>query len=153
MSRENSERRERERLAPRVEAHPAAPMFSDGRTYEEMNWPRLSPAFREAHNRHRQARGLLPLPPPAVDLYVPPKETPPVRKFVMDAEAQAAAREFLRPVGVPMLPGDEGFTINGVPQKMDAEARATARPSPRPAGTPQPRRDEGFTVNGVPTKW
>jgi hypothetical protein len=56
MSRENSERRERERLAPRVEAHPAAPMFSDGRTYGEMNWPRLSPAFREAHNRHRQAR-------------------------------------------------------------------------------------------------
>jgi hypothetical protein len=154
MSRSNRERRERERLAPRVEAMTYSP-FSSGQTYEQANWSRLSPGFRDAHNRWRTARGLPAIPPPAVDLYVAPKETPPVRvPGAEDArEAQAAAREFLRPAGVPMLPGDEGFTINGVPQKLDAKARATARPSPRPAGTPQPRRDEGFSINGVPTKW
>ena len=118
MSRENQERRERERLAPRVEAtQPEYSPFSSGQTYEEANWLKLSPAFREAHNRHRQARGLPPLPPPAVDLYVPPKEPAPVRKFTMDAEAQAAAREFLRPTGM-MLPGGEGLTVNGVKQKF-----------------------------------
>jgi hypothetical protein len=118
MSRENRERRERERLAPRVEAtQPEYSPFSSGQTYEEANWPRLAPSFREAHNRHRQARGLPAIPPPAVDLYVAPKETPPVRKFVMDAEAQAAARSFLRSDGVPPLPGGEAFYINGVKQK------------------------------------
>jgi hypothetical protein len=35
----------------------------------------------------------------------------------MDAEAQAAAREFLRPAGM-MLPGGEAFYINGVKQKL-----------------------------------
>jgi hypothetical protein len=118
MSRENSERRATERSAPRVETTPPDyPPFSDGRTYEETLWARLSPARRDAHNRLLQARGLPAIPPPAVDLYVAPKETPPVRKFVMDAEAQAAAREFLRPAGM-MLPGGEAFYINGVKQKL-----------------------------------
>jgi hypothetical protein len=121
MSRENRERRERERLAPRIEATtPHYPPFRDTRSYEEVNWPRLSPAFREAHNRHRQARGLPAIPPPAVDLYVPPKEPPRMRAQSADdiRETQAAAREFLRPTGVAMLPGAEAFYINGIRQKL-----------------------------------
>src|SRR5271170_968654 len=30
----------------------------DGRTYEEANWDKLSPKFRDAHNRLLQARGM-----------------------------------------------------------------------------------------------
>jgi hypothetical protein len=120
MSRENQERRERERQAPRVHAQQHYPPFSSGQTYEEANWARLSPAFREAHNRHRQARGLPAIPPPPVDLYVPPKEPPRVRVQSADdiRETQAAARSFLRSDGVPPLPGGEAFYINGVKQKL-----------------------------------
>jgi hypothetical protein len=120
MSRENQERRERERTAPRVDmTQPDYSPFSDGRSYEEVNWARLSPARRDAHNRWRQARGLPAIPPPAVDLYVAPQETPPVRVPSAEdiKEARAAAQSFLRPPGM-MLPGAEGFYINGVKQKL-----------------------------------
>jgi hypothetical protein len=122
MSRENSERRATERTAPRVETTQPeySPSFSSGQTYEQANWSKLSPAFREAHNRHRQARGLPAIPPPVTDLYVPPKEPPRMRAQSADdiRETQAAAREFLRPTGVAMLPGAEAFYINGIRQKL-----------------------------------
>lgn len=46
-----------------------------GKTYEEANWARLSPTFRAAHNRLREERGLPPIPPPVVNLYVAPEPT------------------------------------------------------------------------------
>jgi hypothetical protein len=118
MSRENSERRERERSAPRVETTtPDYPVFLDGRSYEEANWARLSPLRRDAHNRLRETKGLLPLPPPALDLYEAPKATARVPSAEDAREAQAAARSFLRSDGVPPLRGGEGFTVNGIPTK------------------------------------
>jgi hypothetical protein len=84
---------------------------ASGKTYEEANWARLSPLFRNAHNKLRQARGLPTLPPPAIDLYVPPK-APLIKPFdPTDKEFVAATREFL---GSTLMGGtDEGFTING----------------------------------------
>src|ERR1700738_491010 len=43
---------------------------SDAASYEEANWAKLSPAFRQAHNRRLKARGLSPIAEPEVDLYV-----------------------------------------------------------------------------------
>jgi hypothetical protein len=40
--------------------------------YITANWSRLSPAFRTAHNRLREVRGLPTIPLPDVDLYVQP---------------------------------------------------------------------------------
>lgn len=87
--------------------------YQDGprKTYEEANWARLSPTFRAAHNRLRQARGLPTLPPPAVDLYVAPQR-PLIRTFdPTDKEFVAATREYL---GSTLMGGGvEGFSING----------------------------------------
>lgn len=80
-------------------------------TYEEANWARLSPTFRRAHNRLRQARGLLTIPDPVIDLYVPPK-APVVKPFdPADKEFVTSVREFLGPT--MMGGGLEGFTVNG----------------------------------------
>jgi hypothetical protein len=79
-------------------------------TYEEVNWAKLSPAAREVHNRLRQVKGLSPLPPPAVDLYVAPVK-PQIRPIVKDQEYVGAIRDGLGPV--LMAPGEEGFKING----------------------------------------
>jgi hypothetical protein len=82
-------------------------------TYEEANWSKLSPAAREVYNRKRQAVGLAPLPPPAVDLYMPkPSKIRPIEK---DQEYTMALHEGHGPRH--WLPGDEGFTINGVRNK------------------------------------
>ncbi len=63
-------------------------------TYVEANWERLNPAFRAAHNKLRQARGLEPIPEPAVDQYFKPKQTP-LRPFdPNDPELVASALEF-----------------------------------------------------------
>lgn len=80
-------------------------------TYEEANWPKLSPEFRLAHNKLRQARGLPTLPPPKIDMYVKP-QAPAIKPFdPTDKEFVAATREFL---GATMMGGgNEGFTING----------------------------------------
>jgi hypothetical protein len=43
------------------------------RSFEEVHWAKLSPLFRAAHNRLREARGLLPIPEPEPDLYEPPR--------------------------------------------------------------------------------
>lgn len=79
-------------------------------TYEEAKWAYLSPEFRDAHNRLRQARKLPPIPPPSVDMYVKPKST--IKPFdPADKEFVAATREFLG--STLMGGGNEGFTING----------------------------------------
>ena len=49
-------------------------------SYEVQNWARLSPRFRDAHNRRRIAHGMEPLPQPEKDLYKPPSLTDEDRK-------------------------------------------------------------------------
>lgn len=83
--------------------------------YEVDNWPWLSPKFREAHNRRLQARGLPTIPPPLVDLYVPPPAI--IREIdYNDREFVGATREFLG--GTLMGGGEEGFTVNGKKTKL-----------------------------------
>jgi hypothetical protein len=104
-----------------------------GKTYEEFRWAYLSPLFREAHNKRLIAKGLSPIPPPKVDLYVAPKQ-PLIKPFnENDPEFVAATREFLGGTMGIAAGGDEGFSIGG---EMQQEGRR------RPAAT------EGFTVNG-----
>lgn len=96
-----------ERIQKTEQGHEGGPR----KTYEEANWPKLSPKFRAAHNRLRQARGLPTIPPPAVDLYVAPPK-PLIKPFdPSDREFVAATREFLG--GTVMGGGEEGFSING----------------------------------------
>lgn len=80
-------------------------------TYEEANWAKLSPAFRAAHNRLRQLRGLPTLPPPKIDLYVAPRGPAPKPFDPTSPEFVQVAREFMGPILGPK--GGEGFTING----------------------------------------
>jgi hypothetical protein len=83
------------------------------KTYEEANWAKLSPVFRATHNRLRQARGLPTIPPPAIDLYMPPKQ-PILRPFdPSDKEVQVAIAnaKFFDGGGAIMGGGHEGFTI------------------------------------------
>lgn len=91
-----------------------------GQSYEEANWAKLSPMFRDAHNRLRQTRGLDPIPPPAIDLYRPPlvKRVDPKEMEALEREANMAKTDFLtggkKGVGARLMaPGREGFTING----------------------------------------
>lgn len=84
-------------------------------SYEEANWAKLSPAFRLAHNRLRQAKGLPTIPPPVVDLYVKPKQ-PLIRPFdASDKEVQVtiANARFFDGGGMIMGGGNEGFSVNG----------------------------------------
>jgi len=69
--------------------------ITGGRSFEEENWTRLSPAFRKSHNAWRVARDLAPIPEPKVDRYEPRK--PAKRPIDPDdaREAIAAARGFL----------------------------------------------------------
>lgn len=124
----------------------------DGRpSWEEARWATLSPAFREAHNRLRTARGQQPIPAPKIDLYVPPRG-PKVTPFdPCDKEYIAEIRKF----NGGAIPGawaqGEGFSINGkevsfalndaervVEQKVRAKQRAMA--------------DEGFKIDGRPVR-
>jgi hypothetical protein len=95
-----------ERMKAETEQH--------GATYEEANWAKLAPHFRDAHNRLRQLRGLPSIPPPAIDLYRPPaiRRADPKELEAIDREQRAAKAEFLgRGLMGPRTP--EGFTING----------------------------------------
>jgi hypothetical protein len=84
-----------------------------GKTYEEANWAKLSPAFRKAHNILRKSKGLEPIPAPKIDLYVPPKMRKLSATDMNTPEAKQVVREFL---GTTMGPrGHEGFTIGGNP--------------------------------------
>jgi hypothetical protein len=71
----------------------------------------LSPAFRNAHNRLRQMRGMPTIAPPKIDLYVPPK-APALKPFdPADPDFLRSVREFNGPILGPR--GGEGLTING----------------------------------------
>lgn len=137
MSRKRRERRERMRAAmlaasqaadppAAIEALPAldVPLLvarvereqqREGMSYEEANWDKLSPRFREAHNRLLHARGLPTIPPPKVDNYKPPPKI--VRATDMrDPEVKAAiagAVAVERSAGM-MLRGGEGFEDRGL---------------------------------------
>jgi hypothetical protein len=90
-----------------------------GQTYEEANWAKLSPAFREAHNKLRAIRGIPPIPPPAIDLYRPPaiRRADPKELEMLRREQQAAKAQFLGERRI-MGGGREGFTMNGAEEKF-----------------------------------
>ena len=108
------------------------------------NWAKLSPKFREAHNRLLCARGMVPIPEPKVSLWQPIRG-PAVKPFdFSNKEFVGVAREFMG----PMLPGHEGFSINGMSEAQYAKMKAS---QPRaPEGISGRRHaDEGFKINGV----
>jgi len=101
-------------VVPQVEVTRHEPL----RSYEEANWAKLSPMFREAHNKLRLIRGLPPIPPPAVDLYKPPlvKRVDPAEMDWLAREAKAAGIQFMGQRRM-MMPGDEGYSRDGAPEK------------------------------------
>jgi hypothetical protein len=94
-----------------------------GKSYEEANWAKLSPAFRQAHNWLLILQGEPPLPPPAIDLYVPPKAAEKTKQFdPADPELLQSAREFIGP-----LPEDSEHTRwDKVPDELLEWARPNA---------------------------
>jgi hypothetical protein len=101
-------------VVPQVEVTRHEPLQS----YEEANWAKLSPMFRETHNRLRALRGLSPIPPPAVDLYKPQlvKRVDPAEVDRLAREARAAGMQFMGQRRM-MMPGDEGYSRDGMPEK------------------------------------
>jgi hypothetical protein len=89
----------------------------DNERYIKERWAHLSPRFRAAHNRYLQARGMETLPPPKVDLYVPPNVAVEVTaaNHERSPEAVAAIRQYMGG-GIPGLRGSEGFTDKGLIQ-------------------------------------
>lgn len=79
-------------------------------SYEEATWPWLSPSRREAHNKQRARRGLAPLPPPEVDLYVapPPQTIKPIDTSELEAEIRAATAR-MNVMDRVLGGGSEGF--------------------------------------------
>lgn len=120
-------------------------------SYEEDRWPKLSPTFRAAHNRLRQARGQETIPEPKVDLYVKPR-APAIKPFdPSDPEFIAAARAF----NGGILPGahaqGDGFTING--QEVSFALNDTERMIEKAVRMKQQAIErmpveEGFRING-----
>jgi hypothetical protein len=80
------------RMVKRVEVQTA----ETGQSYEEANWAKLSPMFRQTHNRLRKQRGMSPIPEPKVDLYVPPKMRKIEKVDETNPEAVAAMKEYLQ---------------------------------------------------------
>lgn len=118
-------------------------------TYEEANWATLSPGFRAAHNRLRQAKGLPTIPPPAIDLYVPRRAAPSKPFDPSNAEFVAAVREFHGGA----IPGagfqGEGFAINGQQISFGLNDMERAQNIVRrQSAVAQSRVDEGFKING-----
>jgi hypothetical protein len=107
---------ERPPMISRAEAETAL----NGQTYEEANWAKLSPAYREAHNRLRQQRGMSTIPPPAIDLYRPPviRKADPKELEALEREQQIAKSQFLGQQRFMGPPTHEGFTLNGEPVKF-----------------------------------
>jgi hypothetical protein len=102
-----------ERLQKTEQGHHDQSQSGERLSYEEANWAKLSPTFRLAHNRLRQAKGLPTIPPPLVDLYVAPKRSV-IRPFdASDKEVQVAIANarFFDGGGAMMGGGHEGFTI------------------------------------------
>lgn len=108
--------------------------------YVRENWAKLAPTFRDAHNRLRQKLGMHTLPPPKIDLYVPPRG-PTGKPFdPSNPDFLQSAREFL---GSTLLGprGGEGFSINGNAVHDNAAHDLRRKPRQR-AQEPS----EGFTV-------
>lgn len=101
-------------------------------SYEEDNWDRLSPRFRDAHNRLRQARGLETIPPPKVDRYVAPQQRAVTAIDPNDPEVMREIRA--RAMALGIRGGDEGFTIKSGPVEHG------------PSGRQRDGRDEGFSI-------
>lgn len=95
-------------MVARVEQQSA----ESGQSYEEANWPRLSPMFRRSHNQLRVMRGLPPIPEPKIDLYVAPPSRKIEKVDETNADSVAAMRQFLR--GGLMAPGSQGFQDKGL---------------------------------------
>ena len=82
-------------------------------SYETENWAKLSPRFREAHNRLRVARGEPAIPPPKVDLYVQPPPQPVRTVEVVDSELRAEYRAATSRFDMMLRNGAEGFQVKG----------------------------------------
>lgn len=107
-------------------------------SYEEAHWSKLSPKFREAHNRHRVAKGLPAFPPPVKDEYVPPmpRKVLPVVISEADAMAEYRAQTGAFDAMLSRMGKGEGFTVKD-PGDLGMGAGPTqSRPQP----------SEGFTI-------
>jgi hypothetical protein len=82
-------------------------------SYETANWSKLSPRFREAHNKLRAARHEAPIPPPIKDEYVAPPPRPIVSVDTPDAEFIAEYRAATARFDAALRNGTEGFQIKG----------------------------------------
>ena len=82
-------------------------------SYETENWHKLSPKFREAHNRLRTSKGLAPLPPPLKDEYVPPPPRPVLVVEANDPELMREYRAATSRFDAALRGGAEGFQIKG----------------------------------------
>ena len=80
-------------------------------SYEEDNWPRLSPRFRDAHNALRVARGQPAIPSPVKDEYVTPIARKVVEVDLADPEFQQEIRALTRNFDARLSQGSEGFDI------------------------------------------
>ena len=119
----------------------------EGQSWEEARWATLSPNFRNAHNRLRVARGQQPIPPPKIDLYVPPSGPKPTTFDPGDKEFIASVRQF----NGGRIPGawaqGDGFTING--RQVSFELNEAERKVERAVRAQQyADLDQGFKVNG-----
>jgi len=120
---------------------------SSRQSWEEARWPTLSPAFRNAHNHLRAARGQQPIPDPKVDLYVPPRGPAAAPFDPSDKEFIAEVRKFHG----GSIPGawaqGEGFTINGKEVSFglsDQERKIEQVVRAKQAA----QADSGFKING-----
>jgi hypothetical protein len=115
-----------------------------GKSYEETNWAiKLSPKFREVHNYLRMMQGEPPLPPPEIDLHLPPKPAEKIEQFdPTDPEFMQTKREFEGP-----LPNDSEHTRwdtwDDVPDEFKEWARANARRGELDAAKKQTKKQLG----------
>lgn len=82
-------------------------------SYETENWHKLSPAFREAHNRLLTAKGLSPIPPPIKDEYVAPPPRTIVSVDATDPELMREYRAATSRFDAALRHGAEGFQVKG----------------------------------------
>lgn len=117
-------------------------------SYETDNWPKLSPAFRAAHNRLRVTKGMALIPEPKIDMYVPPRGPAPKPFDPGNPEFIAAAREFNGGYMPGAFAQGEGFTING--QQVSFALNETERKIASAVRQKARSRDveDGFKING-----
>lgn len=116
-------------------------------SWEESRWPTLSPKFRDAHNKLRVARGQQPIPPPKIDLYVPPRGPAPTPFDPSSKEFIAEMRAFHGGAIPGAWAQGEGLTINGKEvsfalSDQERKIEKTVRAKQKQLA------DEGFKING-----